>query len=142
MEVRDEEIETFLPAIYDELKDLTKEELIKKVVSEEFNSFHDYYLNAPDLNISNGVDGAFGKHRTSRFFLNMGRLDGFNLHSMRDFLCDLTKLHPRMVFNIDIKNSFSFFEITFNNALNVLYFRLVLWSNNRNGDTRFTRVLS
>jgi len=110
VEVRDEEIESFLPAIYDELKDLSKEELIKRVVSEEFNRFHDYYLNAPDLNISNGVDGAFGKHRTSRFFLNMGRLDGFNLHSMRDFLCDLTKLHNRMVFNIDIKNSFSFFE--------------------------------
>jgi ATP-dependent RNA helicase DeaD len=110
VEVRDEEIESFLPAIYDELKDLSKEELIKKVVSEEFNRFHDYYLNAPDLNINNGVDGAFGKHRTSRFFLNMGRLDGFNLHSMRDFLCDLTKLHSRMVFNIDIKNSFSFFE--------------------------------
>lgn len=111
VEVKDEEIESFLPAIYDELKDLDKEELIKRIVSEEFNRFHEYYENAPDLNIVKGaVDGAFGNHRTSRFFVNMGKLDGFNLHSLKDFLSDAVKLQPRMVFNLDLKNSFSFFE--------------------------------
>lgn len=111
VEVKDEEIESFLPAIYEELKDLTKEELIKRVIGEEFNRFHEYYQDAPDLNIAKGsVDGAFGKHRTTRFFVNMGRLDGFNHHSLRDFLSDVVKLHPRMVFNVDVKNSFSFFE--------------------------------
>ncbi len=111
VEVKDEEIEGFLPAIYDELKDLTKEELIKRFISEEFNRFHEYYQNAPDLNIAKGsVDGAFGNHRTSRFFVNMGHLDGFNIHSLKDFLADAVKLHQRMVFNVDVKNSFSFFE--------------------------------
>jgi ATP-dependent RNA helicase DeaD len=111
VEVKDEDIETFLPAIYDELKDLSKEELIKRFVSEEFNRFHEYYLNAPDLNIAKGgVDGAFGNQRTTRFFVNMGKLDGFNIHSLRDFLADAAKVHQRMVFNIDTKNSFSFFE--------------------------------
>lgn len=111
VEVKDEEIESFLPAIYEELKDLTKEELIKRFVSEEFNRFHEYYQNAPDLNISKGaVDGAFGNHRTTRFFVNMGHLDGFNVHSLKDFLSDVVKLHHRMVFNVDVKNSFSFFE--------------------------------
>lgn len=111
VEVKDEEIESFLPAIYEELKDLSKEELIKRFVSEEFNRFHEYYQNAPDLNISkNAVDGAFGNHRTTRFFVNMGHLDGFNIHSLKDFLADAVKLHQRMVFNVDVKNSFSFFE--------------------------------
>lgn len=111
VEVKDEEIESFLPAIYEELKELSKEELIKRFVSEEFNRFHEYYQDAPDLNIAKGaVDGAFGKHRTTRFFVNMGHLDGFNTNSLRDFLSDAVKLHPRMVFNIDVKNSFSFFE--------------------------------
>lgn len=110
VEVKDEEIESYLPAIYEELKDLSKEELIKRFISEEFNRFHDYYQNAPDLNIAKGsVDGAFG-HRTSRFFVNMGHLDGFNFNSLKDFLADAVKLHPRMVFNVDVKNSFSFFE--------------------------------
>jgi ATP-dependent RNA helicase DeaD len=103
VEVKDEEIESFLPAIYEELKDLTKEELIKRVISEEFNRFHEYYDNAPDLNIVKGaVDGAFGNSRTTRFFVNMGDLE--------DFLADAVKLQQRMVFNVDVKSSFSFFE--------------------------------
>ncbi len=111
VEVKDEEIETFLPAIYEELKDLSKEELIKRFISEEFNRFHEYYENAPDLNIAKGsVDGAFGKHRTSRLFVNMGQMDGFNIHSLKDFLSDAVKVQQRMVFNVDVKSSFSFFE--------------------------------
>jgi ATP-dependent RNA helicase DeaD len=111
VEVKDAEIESYLPAIYEELKDLTKEELIKRFISEEFNRFHEYYQDAPDLNFQKGaVDGAFGNSRTSRFFINMGLMDGFNRNSLKDFLADAVKLHPRMVFNLDIKNSFSFFE--------------------------------
>jgi len=111
VEVKDAEIESFLPAIYEVLKDLSKEELIKRFVSEEFNRFHEYYDNAPDLNIVKGsVDGAFGNSRTTRFFVNMGQLDGFNIHSLKDFLSDSVKLHQRMIFNVDVKSSFSFFE--------------------------------
>jgi len=114
VEVKDEEIEKFLPKIYDELKDLSKEELIKRVISEEFNRFYNYYQNAPDLNMGKDgkgtVEGAFGNGRTTRFFVNMGSMDGFNPNSIKDFLVDMVKLHPRMVFNIDVKDSFSFFE--------------------------------
>jgi len=111
VEVKDAEIESFLPAIYEELKDLSKEELIKRLVSEEFNRFHEYYDNAPDLNITKGaVDGAFGNSRTTRFFVNMGMMDGFNIHSLKDFLADAVHMNTRMVFNVDVKSSFSFFE--------------------------------
>lgn len=105
VEVKDEEIEKYLPKIYEELKDLSKEEVIKRMISEEFNRFYAYYENAPDLN---GGEG--GNARTSRFFLNLGSMDGFNRNSLKDFLADVAKLHPRMIFNIDVKNSFSFFE--------------------------------
>ncbi len=111
VDVKDDEIESFLPAIFEELKDLSKEELIKRFISEEFNRFHEYYDNAPDLNIVKGaVDGAFGNSRTTRFFVNMGQLDGFNINSLKDFLADATKQHQRMIFNVDVKSSFSFFE--------------------------------
>lgn len=111
VEVKDDEIESFLPAIYEELKDLSKEELVKRFISEEFNRFHDYYQNAPDLNIIKGsVDGAFGNGRTTRFFVNMGMMDGFNINSLKDFLADTIKVHQRMIFNVDVKSSFSFFE--------------------------------
>ncbi len=106
VEVKDDEIEKYLPKIYDELKDLSKEELIKRFISEEFNRFYTYYQNSQDLN---GGDGA-PNGKTTRFFVNMGQLDGFNRNSIKDFLTEISKVHPRMIFNIDVKNSFSFFE--------------------------------
>jgi len=111
VEVKDAEIESYLPKIYEELKDLSKEELIKRFISEEFNRFHEYYQDAPDLNMQKGsVDGAFGNSRTTRFFINMGIMDGFNRNSLKDFLADAAKVQGRMIFNLDIKSSFSFFE--------------------------------
>jgi ATP-dependent RNA helicase DeaD len=114
VEVKDTEIEKYLPKIYESLQDLSKEELIKRLVSEEFNRFYTYYQDAPDLNPSkdgkSGVDGAFGNGRSSRFFVNMGMMDGFNRNSLKDFIADVAGIQQRMVFNVDVKNSFSFFE--------------------------------
>jgi ATP-dependent RNA helicase DeaD len=111
VEVKDEEIESFLPKIYEELKDLSKEELIKRFISEEFNRFHEYYQDSQDLNTQKGaVDGAFGSGKSTRFFINMGLMDGFNRNSLKDFLADTVQVQARMIFNLDIKNSFSFFE--------------------------------
>lgn len=107
VEVKDDEIEAYLPKIYEELKDLSKEELIKRFISEEFNRFYAYYQNSQDLNIGND-GGSNGK--TTRFFINMGQLDGFNRNSIKDFLVEISALNPRVIFNIDVKNSFSFFE--------------------------------
>ncbi len=110
VEVKDEEIEKFLPIIYEELKDLSKEELIKRFISEEFNRFYTYYQNAPDLNSAGGDAREGGSGRSTRFFINMGMLDGFNRQSLKDFLADVTQQPARMIFNVDCKNSFSFFE--------------------------------
>ncbi len=107
VEVKDDEIEKYLPKIYEELKDLSKEELIKRFISEEFNRFYNYYQNSQDLNMGND-GGSNGK--TTRFFVNMGVLDGFNKNSIKDFLVEISSIQPRMIFNIDVKNSFSFFE--------------------------------
>jgi ATP-dependent RNA helicase DeaD len=50
LSVNEKQIEPFLPAIMEQLGHLTKEDLIKHLVSFEFNKFLDYYKNAPDLN--------------------------------------------------------------------------------------------
>ena len=49
VKVSEEEIETFLPGVYRKLDWLSKEDLIKRVVSLEFNRFLDYYKNAPEI---------------------------------------------------------------------------------------------
>jgi len=50
IEVNYEQIDPFMSSVLDLFKDLSKEEIIKRFVSIEFNRFLDYYKNAPDLN--------------------------------------------------------------------------------------------
>jgi ATP-dependent RNA helicase DeaD len=47
----DHEIESFLPVIYRKLEWMTKEDMIKRFVSLEFNRFLEYYRDAKDLNV-------------------------------------------------------------------------------------------
>ena len=49
VKVNEEEIESFLPGIYRKLEWLSKEDLVKRVVSMEFNRFLEYYKNAPEI---------------------------------------------------------------------------------------------
>ncbi|MCK9310122.1 MAG: DbpA RNA binding domain-containing protein, partial [Candidatus Cloacimonetes bacterium] len=49
VEVSTEQIESFLPAVYKKLGWMTREELIQRFVSIEFNRFLDYYKNIKDL---------------------------------------------------------------------------------------------
>ena len=116
--VNEREIEQFLPQVMDLLKDISKEELIKRMISEEFNRFLDYYKNAPDLNVDSsrrnerGSEGASQANENSvRFFINVGELDDLNVLSLRDMVCKITSLDKDAVGRIDVKSSFSFFEV-------------------------------
>ncbi len=51
IEVDETRIEQYLPVIYKKLEWLDRENLIKRLVSLEFNRFLEYYKNAPDLNV-------------------------------------------------------------------------------------------
>ena len=51
VQVNDEQIDVFLPHIYKKLGYLTKEDIINRFVSLEFNRFLDYYKDAQDINI-------------------------------------------------------------------------------------------
>jgi ATP-dependent RNA helicase DeaD len=113
VKVNDAEIEAFLPAVYEELKDLTKNELIKRFASIEFNRFLDYYRNAPDLNIStNSNDRGAERYQTgSRFFINLGKMDNLDKADLLEMLDDCCKVSKKHVGKIDIKGAYSFFEV-------------------------------
>lgn len=46
-----EEIKKYLPLVYDKWNNLTREEIIEKTLSMQFNHFLDYYKHAEDLNV-------------------------------------------------------------------------------------------
>lgn len=116
VEVNDAAIDSFLPKINEMLSDLSKDELIKRMVSAEFNRFLDYYKKSADLNVdvksadrreSRGQDGV----PTGRFFVNIGEMDGLNVMSLRDYICEVTTLDKGKIGRIDVKEKFSFFDI-------------------------------
>jgi ATP-dependent RNA helicase DeaD len=113
VKVNEAEIEAFLPAVYEQLKDLTKNELIKRFASIEFNRFLDYYRNAPDLNVSTGANdrGAERYQTGSRFFINLGKMDNLDKADLLEMLDDCCKVSKRHVGKIDIKGAYSFFEV-------------------------------
>lgn len=69
IEVKENDIAPFLPAIMADFEELSKEEVIKKFISAEFNRFIEYYDRAGDLNVSGGREdrGDRGRDKNDRF---------------------------------------------------------------------------
>ncbi|CAL2103275.1 Cold-shock DEAD-box protein A [Tenacibaculum sp. 190130A14a] len=113
-EVNTEQIEGFLPSIYEKLEDLSREELIQKFVSLEFNTFLSYYENAPDLNNLSSRENSRGRssnENMTRFFINIGRKDRLNPAKLIGLINDQKIGDKIEIGAIDILDTFSFFEI-------------------------------
>lgn len=124
VEVNEQQIEQYIPRIMDEFKELSKEDIIKRFASLEFNRFLDYYKNAPDLNVQEdtrrtGERGEGGERfaRTgmrsdfTRLFINLGSVDGFGRGDLLGYICNQAKISGRIVGKIDLKGVYSFFEV-------------------------------
>jgi ATP-dependent RNA helicase DeaD len=118
IKINDAEINDFLPSIYEKLEGLDREELIKRFVSLEFNTFLSYYKNAPDLNDSDQMRGASdnrGKRRDdenmSRFFINIGRKDRLNPARLIGLINEQKIAKNIEIGQIEILDTFSFFEL-------------------------------
>lgn len=104
-------IDDYLPAIYKELQEVNREELIKKIFSVEFTRFFNYYKNAENLSVENERESRSGGNSDEvRYFINIGERDGYDWKSLKDFLKATLNLGRDDVFKVDVKNSFSFFN--------------------------------
>lgn len=115
VEVNEEEIDSFLPEVFHELQSLSKEDIIKRFASIEFNRFLEYYRDAPDLN--NGskdrvAEGSNDAYTTGdRVFINVGKMDGLDKGSLLGLICDFGEIKKAQIGKIDIKGAYSFFEL-------------------------------
>ena len=118
-----QEIEKLLPEIEMKLERLGKEELLKRVVSLEFDRFLNDYRHGeeliepvPELRKSSGRPGKNGSleklsGKYSRLFINLGKSDGFYPEQLIDLVNINTKGKKIPIGKIDLMKSFSFFEI-------------------------------
>lgn len=118
----DPSIEKFLPTVYEKLASFSKEEILQKFVTLEFERFLKYYKNAPDLNVTPGKDGRRvredrGSRRTrgnsnfARFYVNVGSKHKVTAPRMIGLINDSLKAKGVEIGKIEIMKGFSFFEI-------------------------------
>ncbi|MHC5309929.1 DEAD/DEAH box helicase [Myroides sp. LJL116] len=119
------EIEQYVPAIMEQLSSFDKEEIIKKVISVEFNKFLEYYQKP-----SNNLTAVSAGRSTStnelpsdgavRFFINLGAKDNLDWMSLKDYLRETLELGRDDLFKVDVKDGFSFFNIEAEHAEKVV----------------------
>ena len=138
VKVNEEDIADFMPEIYRKLDWLTKEDLIKRMVSHEFNRFAEYYRGRDEIEIVNDSRGSStgrsGEEREgrrsgsssrkaeqgyTRLFINMGKTDNFYPHELIDLLNKNTSKRVD-IGRIDLMKSFSFFEVKQEQAQQVI----------------------
>lgn len=137
VKVNEDEIGDFMPDIYRKLDWLSKEDLIKRMVSHEFNRFLEYYRNREEIQIatdSRGERGARdngrGGERSSRsnrqaepgytrLFINLGKMDNFFPSELIGLLNKNTRGRIELG-RIDLMQKFSFFEVEEKEAQNVV----------------------
>jgi ATP-dependent RNA helicase DeaD len=120
VEVNKEGIAKYMPAVMEKFEDISKEDLIERFVSAEFNKFLSYYSKSKniDAEASSGRDGRDGNRRRrdrdddnkNRFFVNLGDKDGLNQGALLRMICDNTDLNKGSIGKIDILKNFSFFD--------------------------------
>ena len=140
VKVNEEEIESFLPGIYRKLEWLSKEDLIKRVVSMEFNRFLEYYSNAPEIETPTVTDRrgereprerkehGSSREKTerkaekgyTRLFLNLGKTDGFYANQIIELINRNMKKQRTTIGRIDLMQNFSFFEVEEKETQNVI----------------------
>ncbi|MHB8277195.1 MAG: DEAD/DEAH box helicase [Candidatus Humimicrobiaceae bacterium] len=115
VEINQQGISKYLPAIFEELKDIDKTDLIKRMVSLEFNRFLEYYRNAEDLNIDfskkDHVRSKDSYSTGSSMFINLGNIDGFDNGRMLKYLIETTNLPADTFKRINIKGVYSFIDV-------------------------------
>ncbi|NQX80982.1 MAG: DEAD/DEAH box helicase [Flavobacteriaceae bacterium] len=117
VEVNETELSKYTETIFEKLAHMDREELIKRFVSLEFNSFLEYYSKSRDLNEADSGRDSRDSGRSSsnenmtRFFINIGRKDSLDPKSLIGLINDNTQTSGIEIGSIDILDTFSFFEI-------------------------------
>ena len=125
VQVNEKEIASLMPSIFRKLDWLDKEDIIKRVVSLEFNRLIDYYKDADEIQVVDEHSEKSGKKKGKklqesgdgfiRFFINLGRSDNFYPNNLIELV---NKNIPGKIRigKIDIFDNFSFFEVDANEA--------------------------
>ena len=118
VKVNEEEIATLMPSIYRKLEWLDKEDIIKRMVSLEFNRMIDYYKDADDIEVVDEQSSRTKRDRKNhetekgftRLFINFGRVDKMKVAQLIELINRTVPGKVRLG-QIELHDNFSFFEV-------------------------------
>lgn len=139
-EVDEELIAPFLSDIDRKFDLMDKEDIVKRVVSMEFNTFLNYYKNAPEIVQPTGKRGEFAGEKRgdrgdrrrdshqrgraeegyTRLFINIGKLDKLHVREFMGFINRMARGQHFDIGRIDLLKSFSFFEVPSSQADDII----------------------
>jgi ATP-dependent RNA helicase DeaD len=112
VEVDEKTVERYLPQVFEELQELSREDIIKRFVSIEFNRFAEYYRNAPDLNHNAQRDDRRAlAPGVVKLYMNIGGIDGFDFNTIKEFIAENAEINTADITWTDLKNTFSLIEV-------------------------------
>jgi len=116
VKVDEKQISPFLPEVYKKLDWLSREDLIKHFVSAEFNRFLDYYKGNKDIKINNDSNSKATKTEKKRnvfenLSINIGRKHSVSPIELITLINRITKTNDVEIGSIDIRQSYTLFEI-------------------------------
>jgi len=133
VEVSEEQIAPYVPQIMKQLEDLSKEEILKRFVSLEFNRFLEYYKDTEDLNYHEHVRERGdrpergdrldrsdrperGERRSKsgnkvRLKMNVGEKEGIDPKRFLGIINDVTGDKSISIGSIEVTNKFTFFDV-------------------------------
>ena len=117
-EIQHDEIGSFLPAAYEQLKSISKEEIIQRFISTEFNRFLSYYRKAADINVelkkesrADFTGGSNSRSGQIRLFVNLGQMERFTPQKLKTYLQETVNVADFYVSNIEVTRCNSYFEV-------------------------------
>lgn len=153
VDINNEEIDSYLPAIFKKLEWLDKEEIIRRFVSLEFNRFLNYYKDANDLEaVKEGRERGDGRRRDregdrksdaqkmnkkaekgyTRLHINAGKKDGLFPNVLIELINNTDQGSRIKIGKIDLTKRDAFFEIRSDQAKSLLKsFKNVLYRGRR-----------
>ncbi|MDA0973072.1 MAG: DEAD/DEAH box helicase [Bacteroidetes bacterium] len=108
----DKRAEEVLKGLEDEFIDLTKEEILLKLVSVQLEQLKKGDGIEGDLNESHsGSDRKESNSTTNRYFINVGSMDGLDANDVLHFLADISAVAPSAFGDMSLQKNCTFFDL-------------------------------
>ncbi len=140
VEVNEEQMAKYLPGVRKKLEWLSEEDLLKRVLSLEFNRLLGYYRNMPDINLNadaetrrsvkkekvKGSRGAQDKDRRTaeegyeRLYLNVGKAQGFFPGNLMEIINRNVEGPKPEIGRIDLLGGYTLFDVRKGDARRVI----------------------